>query len=346
MKFTNKFAFLLFILATVTFSSCKDKTSTNILRSPKGKVHLGGTLRIAEIVLPVSLVPNQITDAISSQIGSQIHSGLLDFDVNTLEIMPAIAESWSVNDVGTSYIFHLRSGALFHANDCFGNGSREITATDFKYSFMQLCSKNSLAFATTFKNRVKGATAFYNGETETLVGVQIIDDYTLKIELVKPDPSFLYVLAQPSTAVISEKAMQKYGENMRVGAGAFILSKDENGLLLIRNKAFFLRDEYGNQLPYIDTMFISSIASKEKQLEAFFNDEIDLITDLHLDPVRQILERHVADFSGKNPKYIMNRESESIGYESYSILQKRVIGFNNNFMGYRNFSRVQLSTLR
>ncbi|MBL4585841.1 MAG: hypothetical protein JKX84_02095, partial [Flavobacteriales bacterium] len=212
-----------------------------------------------------------------------------------------------------------------------------------EYAFKQLCSSGSLAFATTFKGRVKGADAFYNGDAETVSGIQVIDDYTLKIELEKPDPSFLYVLAQPSTAAVSKKAMEKYGDKMRVGAGPFVFSGEADGLRFTRNKEWFLSDAFGNQLPYIDTLSVKFVDTKEKQLHAFFDSQIDIVTGLYLDPVRQLLEEHVAEFSGKNPKYVMNRETESVGYESYTIMKNGIIGFNDNFMGYRDFSQVQLS---
>jgi len=50
----------------------------------------------------------------------------------------------------------------------------------------------------------------------------------------------------------------------------------------------------------------------------------------------------MVDFSGKTPKYVMQRESESVGYESYSMYRADIKGFENNFMGYRDFLFVQI----
>ena len=272
-----------------------------------------------------------------------LHEGLLKMDEKTLKVLPGLAESWSVDNAGTSYVFTLRKGVKFHKNECFGNGSREITAHDFEYSFKQLCSAESgKAFETTFRNRVLGANEFYDGTTNDISGVTVIDDYTLKIDLFKADPSFLFVLAQPSTRVVSKKAINKYGDKTTVGAGPFVFSTSENNLVLVRNSEYYLKDAFDNRLPYIDTLIFNTIATKEKQLHAFFNGEIDMVSGLYLDPVKQILEAHVGDFSGKNPAYIMQRESESVGYESYTIYRASIKKFENNFMGYRDFSRVQI----
>ena len=242
-----------------------------------------------------------------------------------------------------SYVFNLRKGVLFHKDDCFGSSSREITAHDFKYSFEQLCGQEQPgAFETTFANRVEGANAFHNGETSEISGVQVIDDYTLRIQLIKPEQSFLFVLAQPSTAVIPEKAILKYGNESKVGAGPFVLKTVGPEMLLVRNDEYFQIDAFGNQLPYLDSLIIKNGSTKSRQLEQFLEGQLDVVSGLYLDPVRDVLESQMASFSGKNPKYIMVREAESAGYESYSIYRANLKGFGSNFMGYRNFSQVQI----
>ncbi|MBI1289354.1 MAG: hypothetical protein GC178_17440 [Flavobacteriales bacterium] len=335
-------AFVLIILASVTFSSCEKVEKPQTQRTAKGDVVLGGTLAVALPKGEVTLLPAQIVDASSSEIGLHLHGCLVALDPKTLEAIPSIAESWSADESGTSYIFSIRRDVKFHANECFGNGSRDVTAHDFVYSFKQLCASDSKAFGSTFANRVEGADVFHAGSAPEISGVQAIDDYTLRIELMKPDPSFLFVLAQPSTAVISEIAMEKYGAESKVGAGAFMYGSDADGIALVRNPEYFVQDAFGNRLPYLDTLVFREIAGKEAQLEAFFEGKIDLVSGLYLDPVRSILETKMDSFSGEHPAYIMERESESVGFESYSIYRADLKGFGSNFMGFRDFLRVQI----
>ncbi|MDP6909335.1 MAG: ABC transporter substrate-binding protein [Flavobacteriales bacterium] len=340
----KRLAFLLIILGTVTFFACEKVDRSKSKRIAKGEVHLGGVLKFAISTTPSSLVPQGITDAVSTRIGVQLHCGLLRLDPQTLDVVPGIAESWSVDNLGTSYVFRLRTGSVFHADDCFGNGSREITAEDFLYTFNQLCKpKGGLAFETTFKGRVKGADDYRNGISDNLSGVQVIDDYTLKIELNKPDPSFLYVLAQPSTAVVSEVAINKYGDETKVGAGAFVLAQEDPDLIMVRNEEYFMQDQYGNQLPYLDSLVFNVITTKEHQLEAFFDGRLSMVSDLYLDPVRQLLEQHISDFSGKRSKYVLLKEDESAGGETYCIHRKGMEGYNHNFMGYYDYAYFQIS---
>ncbi len=342
MRVSTPSAFLLIILTTVTFFSCEKVQRQEIERNGKGDIRLGGTLNVANSSTVKSYLPSQIVSATSSEIGLHVHEGLLRLDAKTLKLIPGLAESWSVDDAGTSYVFILRKGTKFHANPCFGNGSREITAHDFEYSFKQLCSPHSNAFETTFRNRVTGANEFQDGSAADIAGIKVIDDYTLKIELYKADPSFLFVLAQPSTAVVSQKATEEYGKKAAVGAGPFEFYNDDNGITLVRNQDYYRKDAFGNRFPYIDTLVFKYFQTREEQLNAFFEHKIDVVSGVYLDPVKQILEQQMADFSGKNPNYIMQRESESVGYESYSIYLSNLKGLEDNFMGYRDFSHVQI----
>jgi ABC-type transport system substrate-binding protein len=343
MKPSFTSAFILIILSTVTFYSCERIVKLGGERAPKGDVNVGGTLKVAISAGVNSYLPSMITDATSSEIGTQIHCGLLRLNPQSLEIIPGIAERWSVDNKGTSFVFNLRTGAKFHDDEVFAGTGREITAYDFKYTFELLCGQeNNSAFETTFRNRVTGANAFHAGEADQIVGVQVIDDYTIRIELDKPDESFLFVLAQPSTAVVSGRAYAKYGTDSKVGAGPFAFHSNDGALVLVRNAESFRSDAFGNMLPYVDTLIFSTVSSKQEQLEAFFRGDLDLVSGLYLDPVRQIFEQHISGFSGKTPKYIMKRESESAGYESYSIHDSELKGFGSNFMGYRDFSRVQI----
>ena len=69
MRITNVSAFLLIILSTVTFYSCEKVERQNEQRIAKGAVSLGGNLSVAISSEVTSYLPNQISDAISSEIG-------------------------------------------------------------------------------------------------------------------------------------------------------------------------------------------------------------------------------------------------------------------------------------
>ncbi|HSS98335.1 MAG TPA: ABC transporter substrate-binding protein, partial [Terriglobales bacterium] len=56
-----------------------------------------------------------------------IFSGLMDYKPGTTELMPDLAESFTISDDGLTYTFKLRPNLKFH------NG-RAVTSADVKYS--------------------------------------------------------------------------------------------------------------------------------------------------------------------------------------------------------------------
>jgi hypothetical protein len=50
----------------------------------------------------------------------------------------------------------------------------------------------------------------------------------------------------------------------------------------------------------------------------------------------------MAEFSGPDAKFMMQRSDDAATYEVYSIHSSRLIGFRENFLGHRDFSVVQM----
>lgn len=340
MKFdTCTRSLILMFFTSVTFFSCERVEKPQTARSAKGQVSVGGTLVSSIPKTTLEVCPQEMTTSEMAKIGVHLFEGLVRLDPSTSEVIPAISETWSAETETSSFLFNLRSDVKFHHHELFGNKGRSLTAADVVYSFEQLAKRASDdQFAATV-GRIKGAEAFRNGDETSIVGISIIDDYKVKITLNSLDRSFLYVLAQPSMGIIP-KALGN--EVSGVSAGPFILSSSKNEIILVRNTEYHLEDEFGNSFPYLDTLVLRELASNTEQLKAFFAGDIHILTNLELDPVRSILEMHVSEFSGKNPKYIMKRETDNASYETYSIYRSGLENLGTGFMGYHDFSRTQI----
>lgn len=330
-------ALILFFSITVTFLSCERIDRPKESRTAKGGVVAGGTLKLPINKIPAALMPCNMVGPDAASIGVHLYDGLVRLDPFTAEVIPGIAESWSVDNAGTGYVFNLRRGVKFHGGKNPQANGREVVAADVLYSLEQLAKgSDSTFFKATIGGRLLGSDVFRKGNSETIEGVQVVDDYTLKLQLTKPDQSFLYVLAQPALGIISEESAEE-----TIGAGPYEFVSGDGSFLLVRNSDYDLRDEFGNRYPYIDTLIFVELSSNTERLEAFFDGKIDLVTNLELDPVRFVLDKHMADFSGKSPKYVMERETENASFETYSVYRSGLKDIGSGFMGYRDFSRTQ-----
>jgi peptide/nickel transport system substrate-binding protein len=146
----------------------------------------------------VSLDPHATNDQPSSRVSRQIYDTLI-LQTEDLDLVPALAVEWEQVD-DTTFEFKLREGVLFH------NGE-ELKASDVKFTLER-------ALESTFIGHIVGA----------INGVEVVDDYTVRISTARPFAPLLTHLAHPATAILNEKAVteggEDYGQNP-VGTGAF-----------------------------------------------------------------------------------------------------------------------------
>ena len=292
-----------------------DHTTTRIAQGP---VKYGGVFRMNEIEDFRTLYPLNIVEVVGHHIGTQVYEGLVKFNQKDLSIMPALATRWEALDSNTRYIFHLRKGVMFHDDECFsasqGKG-RELVASDVKFTFDKLCtsSPNNQQFTYTFKDRVAGANEYFAATEKNqfpaggVSGVTVVDDSTLEIKLLLPMPGFLQILATQGGWVYPKEAFDKYGDDMRthcVGTGPFKVKSITEGesVILEYNPNYWMFDEHGNRLPYLDIVQFKFIKDKRSEIIAFRNKELDMVFRLPVEMAKDILgeldqaKEHGTDF--------------------------------------------------
>lgn len=295
--------FLLFFLAVLAVSCNSEQTVE--LNEADGGVYYGGVFNYNETEYFKSLYPLNVTEVVGHRLVTQIYEGLVRFDngdVNTL--LPALAESWEVDSVGTTYSFTIRKGVFFHDDPCFPDGKgREVTAYDFEYCLRKACEADDMNQGFNFyRDLILGADAYYeaskegNVEGDAFEGVKAIDDYTLQIRLVKPYASFMYRLALPFASVFPKEAVEKYGTDKMntekcVGTGPFIISQlmADQEVILQKNPNYWGQDEYGNQLPYLDGIRIQFIKEDKNVLAEFKKGTLDMKYRLPLELIDEVL---------------------------------------------------------
>ena len=165
-----------------------------------------------------------------------IFSGLVKLDTD-LQVVADMAQGWEVSDGGTTFTFTLRDNARFH-------DGRPVTAEDFKYSWERALHPDTESpVAETYLGDIVGAEEFAAGEAPTLLGVQVLDERTLQVEITDAYPYFLSKLTYPTSFVV-DRANVASGEGWTDapnGTGAFELKVWQKDRLLIleRNEDWY-----------------------------------------------------------------------------------------------------------
>jgi oligopeptide transport system substrate-binding protein len=296
---------LLYFLLTILLISCNNNAVREFkLRDAKGARYYGGIFRYNEEEYFKSLYPLNITEVTAHRLCEQIYEGLVTFNDSSLAIEPALAEKWDIDATGTKYTFHLRKGVLFQDDACFPDGKgREMKAQDVKFCFDKLCYHNPADNQGfwIFKDVVKGASLYDSLTSKKIIpaegvsGVKIIDEYTIEVELERPYAVFLARLGLIFGKIYPKEAVEKYGAEMRihtVGTGPFYLKVNEDNqvTILARNPHYWKKDEFGNQLPFLDGIRVSYIKEKKNELSEFQKGNSDLVYRFPLEMIDEITD--------------------------------------------------------
>jgi len=333
MKILIYFFSLTFIFFSCETSSEEDTTSNTETRIAKGAgIVYGGTLNLARNQKNASIFPAKVIDVSTTVIVNQIHNGLVRFDGEDLSVLPSIAKDWTIDDSQTVYTFKLRTNVFFHNDTCFEGGKgRLVVAEDFKYTFELLSQvEYSLNFNAIFRDQLKGASAYFDGKTDHISGVNVINDSTIELTLNAPKNSFIYGLAHVATSVIAKEAFDMYGENLTVGTGAFLsknINKETNNILLTYNPNYYLKDVEGNKLPYLDSVNFRYVPTKTKELKLFRANELSVIHGLPSSKIAAVISDDIANFNQIPPKTILERKPEmGVDYYEFNLTRPP---FNN-----------------
>jgi len=298
----------------------------------KEKIYAGGMFRMNEVEDLKNLYPLSLVDVVSHRIANQIYQGLLRFDQKTLEVREGIAKSWRVSYDGLEYTFNLREGVMFHDDPCFPEGKgREVTAEDVRYCFTKLCEYNgNNKLFGMFQDRVMGATEYYEaskaGDVEgmSVTGITVSGDYEVKIRLEKPFAAFDKVIAHNCCWIFPKEAVDKYGDEMRthcVGTGAFRVLEVEEGkkVLLEKNPSYWEKDEFGNDLPYLDLVKFTFAKEKKTELLQFNKGALDLMFKLPVEEMGTVMGSVDDAQTGKGVKYQF-QSIAALGTQYYGVL--------------------------
>ena len=112
--------------------------------------------------------------------------GLLEND-SYGNLVPALAEDWSVSSDGLTYTYKLRKDAKWYTAD--GEEYASVKAQDF-VAGIKYAADNKGQAMDLIQNSIKGLNDYVTGVTNdfSTVGVKALDDYTVEYTLTRPEP--------------------------------------------------------------------------------------------------------------------------------------------------------------
>ena len=317
---------LISIISILLFSCGTEETKQ---RNAIGGKFYGGEFKFMSSEKVVNLFPISSVDIYAQRLNSQIYQPLLTLDLESMAVVPSVAESYEVSEDAKTFTFKIRKGIKFHDDDCFNGKGRELTVEDVKYTLEMACSGlkiNKMSYLLV--NRIEGARNFYLKSKTSLPksgvsGIRILNDSTLEIKLNESFIGFDKVLTHTNLGIFPHEAYEKYGRNIAnhpVGTGPFMLEKmDASGVILKRNDNFWKKDEFGNQLPFLDRVVMIYAKDKKSELLAFRNKEIDLVLEIPVEEIENILGSLQDAQAGKNVKHKVESESSmSMNYVAFA----------------------------
>lgn len=197
------------------------------------------------------------TRTTTSDITSNLVDGLLENDKYG-NLIPSLAEDWTVSEDGLVYTYKLRKDAKWYTSE--GEEYGAVTAHDFVTGIKHAVESKSEGLFL-IQNSIKGLDAYAKGETTDFktVGVKALDDYTVQYTLERPE--------------------------------SFWNSKTTSGVLFPVNEAFLKSQgkDFGSLKPssilYNGPYYLKNLTSKS-QIELVKNKEYYDEKNVHIDNVK------------------------------------------------------------
>ena len=228
-----------------------------------------GVLVIGQIAEPKSLDPHAVTAVNDFRILVNLYEGLVRYRDGTLEVEPALAESWTISDDGTTYTFQLRGGVTFH------DGS-PLTAEAVKFNFERMLDESH-----PFHDTGPFPLSFFFSAIDS---VSAEDADTVVFKLKEPYAPFLSNLAYPTGLIVSPEAVKQHGKEFGrhpSGTGPFRFAEWESNakVVVVRN------EDYWDGAPALEAVVFRPITDGNTRVAEMLSGGIDLMVEVPPDSV-------------------------------------------------------------
>lgn len=260
------------------------------------------------------------------------------------EVIPLLAEDMpKISNKGLRYTIKIKKDVFYHHDK-----TRFVTAHDFINQIKRLVFKPLNSNGNwLFEGKIVGINEFTTSVgsdfskmlATPIEGIRAIDDFTLEINLVRPEPNLLYFLCMPFTAPVPKEVLIKHNNdlsNVIIGTGPYVFKGVKKDVISFEQNPNFRNefypsagDRYANtedllmsssqKIPFIKRIEFHIIAEEEEQWKALKEQKIDILS------VPKSKLSKLADPNSEISKLV---DSKVLELKHFSKLSSRWLAFN------------------
>ena len=266
MRKKTAVAAILFLAAYLVWLHCGSASMKNEYKS---------ILRTAFKGDPITLDPRKGGDAVSSVAQFMLFEGLTRFSPTSSQEL-AVAERVDRNEAATEYTFHLRNS--------FWSDGKPVTAHDFRNAWLTILNPQFPAVSSHLLYSIKNAKAAKFGRcTLDQVGIEAVDDLTLRVSLEYPNINFLELTSfcvlfpVPSHLVDLQSHWGDSPRALPISNGPFKITEWKRGDRLVFEKNLNYWDAQNVTLDGVEACIIKDGATA---VQMFERGDLDFIVQL------------------------------------------------------------------
>jgi ABC-type transport system substrate-binding protein len=238
--------------ATAAFATAQAGTAASAIKSGAslaggGPPQPGGTLKILTSSDVRGLDPGSAEGSSDWWAAGFLLYNFLYFYDKDGKLFPDVASDYpKLSADATTYTIPLRKGVKFH------NG-RELKAADAKFSLEWQLWPDVYSWGKTYAENIVGYKDVIDGKSKELSGVKVLDDYTIQVQLSKPQAVFPGLLSYSMWGMIPKAetiaAGKDFGTKVVIGTGPFKFVSWDRGQKVTYTRH---KDYFRAPAPYLD----------------------------------------------------------------------------------------------
>ncbi|MDX2083922.1 MAG: peptide ABC transporter substrate-binding protein [Candidatus Melainabacteria bacterium] len=221
---------------------------------------------------PPNLDPPRVTDLTSFNVVQNLMRGLTQFDARQ-QVVPAVAERWTVSPDGKVYTFYIHPKARW-------SDGKPVTANDFVYAWQRALDPALGAEYAFFLHDIVNAKAWNEGKLKDprQLGIRALNLRTLQVTLNRPVAFFPSLLASPVALPVRQDVVARNGAKWTeagrmVTNGPYRLAEwiHEQRIVLTPDPDWFLAQ------PKVARVEMLMVTDANTSVVMYENDELDFI---------------------------------------------------------------------